>query len=150
MTPRKKKNLRIKRETADRILKELVEAAGKINSSPKTQFMYFVSKLVVFGSYLTLKEKLGDIDVAIEIEPRWKTEEEYNRWLPEVCEKKQLGLARIYYPYQKILSTLRNRSKSLSFHPMFEIVQQKYPHKIIYERDFYPGLEYTNSASLKK
>ena len=37
MAPEKKKNLGIKRETADRILKEMVESARKINSSPKTE-----------------------------------------------------------------------------------------------------------------
>jgi len=144
MNPQKKKNLKIKRETADRILREMVKTAGKINSSPKTQFMYFVSKVVVFGSYLTKKESLGDIDVAIEIERRWKTEEEYNRLLPAVCGRKQLGLSCVIYPYQKILSTLRNRSKSVSFHPMFEIVQEKYPHKIIFERSFETEPDFTN------
>jgi hypothetical protein len=67
----------------------MVKSTGKINSSPKTQFMYFVSNVADFGSYLTQKESLGEIDAAIEIERRWKTEEEYNQLLPAVCEREQ-------------------------------------------------------------
>ena len=135
MNPQKKKNLRIKRETADRILKKMVQTAEEINSAPETQFMYFVSKVVVFGSYLTEKERLGDIDVAVEIEGRWKTGEEFNRLLEAVCETKLSGVPDVLYPYQKIITTPRNRSKSLSLHPIEEIDRGKFPHKIIFERN---------------
>jgi predicted nucleotidyltransferase len=139
MNPQKKKNLRIKRETAGRILKKMVQTAEEINSAPETQFMYFVSKVVVFGSYLTEKERLGDIDVAVEIEGRWKTGEEFNRLLEAVCETKLSGVPDVLYPYQKIITTLRNRSKSLSFHPIEEIVRGNFPHKIIFERNHQRG-----------
>lgn len=146
MYPQKKKNLGIKRETADRILKEMVQAAETINLSPETQFMYFVSQIVVFGSYLTQKERLGDIDVAFEIERRWKTDEDFNRLLAAVCENRVSRIPAVLYPYQKILSTLRNKSKSLSFHPMEEIIQQKYPHKIIFERSHQRGPDCINTS----
>jgi len=139
MSPQKKKNLGIKRETAERILKEVVQRAKKINSSPESQFMYFVSKVLVFGSYLTQKERLGDIDLAIEIEQRWKTDKEYDRLLNAVSGNKVLGDSRVFYPYQKLITTLRNRSKSLSFHPIEEVVRGKFTHKIIFERTYKLG-----------
>jgi hypothetical protein len=135
MNPQKRKNLGIKRETAKRILKEIVQRAEKINASPDTKFMYFVSKILVFESYLTEKERLGDIDIAIDIEKRWETDKDYNRLLNAVCgNNKVSGDSRVLYPYQKIITTLRNRGKSLSFHPIEEIVRGKFPHKIIFER----------------
>ena len=139
MSPQKKKNLGIKRETAERILKEVVQRAKKINSSPESQFMYFVSKVLVFGSYLTQKERLGDIDLAIEIERRWKSDKEYDHLLNAVCGNKVLGDSRVFYPYQKLITTLRNRSKSLSFHPIEEVVRGKFTHKIIFERTYKLG-----------
>jgi hypothetical protein len=44
MSLEKKKNLGIKRETTDRILKEMVETPEKINSSPETQIMILCQK----------------------------------------------------------------------------------------------------------
>jgi len=130
----KKKNLRIKRATTDRILKEITQRAKVINAAPESQYMYYVSKILVFGRYSTPKERLGDIDVAVNIEGRWKTDKEYDRLLDAVCGKKVLGESKVLYPYQKIITVLRNWNKSLSFHPFEEIFRGKFPHKIIFER----------------
>ena len=134
MTPKRKKNLRIKRETAERILKEIVQRAEAINASPESQYMYYVSKILIFGSYLTPKERLGDIDVAVKIEGRWKTDKEYDRLLDTVCGKKVTGDSKVLYPYQKIITALRNRSKSLSFHSIEEVARGNFQYKIIFER----------------
>jgi predicted nucleotidyltransferase len=99
MSPQKRKKPRIKRETAERILKEVVQKVKKFNSSPESQFKYFVSKVLVFGSYLTQKVRLGDIDLAIQIERRWITDKEYDRLLNAVCGNKVLGDSRVFYPY---------------------------------------------------
>jgi predicted nucleotidyltransferase len=135
MNRQKKKNLRIKRETANRILNDIVQRAEAINASPESEYMYYVSKILVFGSYLTPKERLGDIDVAIKIEGRWATDKGYDRLLGKVCRKKVSGDSSVLYPYQKIITTLRNRSKSLSFHPIEEVARGNFPHKIIFERN---------------
>lgn len=49
----------IKRRSADQKLTELLERVGAVRDNP--QYLYQVSMLVVFGSYLTDKELLGDI-----------------------------------------------------------------------------------------
>ena len=57
---------------ADELLALMVERAEEVNRDP--QFIYRVSRLTVFGSYLTDKEKLGDLDVAVELLPKHNAE----------------------------------------------------------------------------
>jgi len=84
---------------------------------------------------LITKEIMGDIDVAIEINRRWNTDRKYDGLLDAVCGKKESGDSRVLYPYQKIITTLRNRSTSLSFHSIEEVARGNFRHKVIFERN---------------
>ena len=106
----------IKRKTADRILADLVQRAVVINKKP-TDYLHRVTRLQVFGSYLGDKDRLGDIDVLVELEQII--------WGPGSLEM-ALSLAKydgrgylpwlsqIRYPYEKTVVALRNKSKFLS------------------------------------
>jgi hypothetical protein len=65
---KKKKNMKISRERADGYLKGLVYRAQLINAT--TEFVDGISRLAVFGSYMTDKAILGDLDIAVELGPR--------------------------------------------------------------------------------
>src|SRR5258708_5087610 len=69
---RRKKTLELTRTTADRNLSELIERARAANRSP--DFTYRIERLTVFGSYLTDKTRLGDVDVACKLAPRFTGE----------------------------------------------------------------------------
>lgn len=59
----------IRRETADRLVAQLIERAGAYNADPEKPLL--VRRLIVFGSYLSDDaERLGDVDVYVEIERR--------------------------------------------------------------------------------
>jgi len=60
-----KANPPISREKATRLLNELIERARVINAND--ELVYFVESLKVFGSYLSDKEVLGDLDVGIKL-----------------------------------------------------------------------------------
>lgn len=57
---------RISRNEADRIIKDLVAAAEQANSRPGARV--FVASLDIFGSYVSGKPDLGDVDVLATIE----------------------------------------------------------------------------------
>lgn len=57
----------ILRSTAERKINEFLERVKEVNRND--YYLYKIKKVVVFGSYLSDAEKLGDIDLAIEIVP---------------------------------------------------------------------------------
>lgn len=74
----------LSRAYADRLLERVVARAREINLDP-TRYPYAVRRLVVFGSYLTEKETLGDLDVGVEVvlvRPAHELAEERPRWRP--------------------------------------------------------------------
>ena len=64
----------VSRAVADRHLSGLIERAVQVNESD--HFLVWVERLVVFGSYLDpTVSSLGDVDVAVELRPRFTGEE---------------------------------------------------------------------------
>jgi len=53
----------VSRATAERCVAELLERIRSVNSNP--EYLVWVSRLIVFGSYLSGNETLNDVDVAI-------------------------------------------------------------------------------------
>lgn len=59
---------RIRRATADRLLKEFMGRVREINHSAR--FLEKVTTVIVFGSYLRDTETLGDLDLAVDGHPK--------------------------------------------------------------------------------
>ena len=58
----------VKRRVAERRLSEFLNRVRRVNAKPT--FLYRVTEVVVFGSYLPVKSKMGDVDLAIHLEPK--------------------------------------------------------------------------------
>lgn len=81
----------------------------------------------VFGSYLTKKEKLGDLDIAVELKfrypdekgfasPRQKKLMDERIKLADLAERRFPNfLSRIYWPHEEVAKFLKGRSTGLSF-----------------------------------
>jgi predicted nucleotidyltransferase len=69
----------ISRATAAKHLSELLRRVPEICGDPL--HAYTVNAVMVFGSFLSEKQKLGDIDVAVHLEVKRSTEDEYRRRL---------------------------------------------------------------------
>lgn len=54
----------VTRARADKMVAELPARAEAMNADPR--YMHLISRIAVFGSYLTDKPTLGDLDTAIE------------------------------------------------------------------------------------
>lgn len=137
-----KKALNVSRKTADRILSEVVQRAKEINAAPYPKYMHFVKKIAVFGSYLTDKEKLGDVDIAVLLDAR--SEDGRKDRMDDAYEcvrihKKNLGFFEtVSFSETIVFQTLRNRSKALSLHYYYDLENmiEKWGtnHKVIYEK----------------
>ena len=70
------KNYKMKRETADRKLKELIGRIRAYNASPTATLC--ITRATVFGSYVNHPEwdRISDLDVGIKYEPRYKGEKD--------------------------------------------------------------------------
>lgn len=126
----------ILRKTAEEKLLEIVRRAQEVNDNP--DYVYSVAKIAVFGSYInTDKEKLGDLDVAIELVPRYQGEalvdavrQAYRLRGPRNC----LFIEGISFAYYEVERYLRNRSKCLSLHRFDELEKLNVEYKVIYEQ----------------
>jgi predicted transcriptional regulator len=111
----------ISRQKATQLLNDLIKRAEDINSNK--ELAYFVEQIKVFGSYLTDKEKLGDLDVGVKISGR-KCDDVM------ALRQKRVSLAiangkyfdsymdQVYYPLLEVELMLKNKQRSLSLHDL--------------------------------
>ena len=66
----------ILRSTAERKVRELLERVKVINNDP--QYLYKITKFIVFGSYLSHKERLNDVDFGVYLERKEKDNEKHD------------------------------------------------------------------------
>ena len=68
----RKKNVGITKSTAKNNISLLLDTVKRINkSNNKYKYPFKIKNIILFGSYLTDKKKLGDIDIFFELERRW-------------------------------------------------------------------------------
>ncbi len=123
----------ITRSTAERKLKEFLERVIEVKKSK--YYLYKVSKVVVFGSYLSEKEKINDIDISISLVAKEKNMD--RRWA--LCEQRiseaishgkvfRNFTEQISWPQLEVIMFLKGRSRSVGLHidePVIEIVEYK-------------------------
>lgn len=114
----KKKNVGITKSTAEVLVKELIERAKFGNELPKEEMPFRVLKLEVFGSFLTDKEKLGDIDIAFEMECKYLPPDQM---YADYSKKSVKAVVSSLKAWPFSIMFLRNNKKSYSFHGMSDL-----------------------------
>lgn len=109
----------IRRKTAERILEQFMERVHKVSAN--AEYLYRVDDAILFGSMLSDVERLGDVDVAINLEPKVSdcdARREWSRRQRRVAVEAGRSLGTIveqaYWPMQEVLLQLKARSHSLS------------------------------------
>jgi predicted nucleotidyltransferase len=109
----------VSRESAERILREFLIRAQSVNE--QLQLAYVVESVVVFGSYLSNKKQLNDLDIAVELKAR-----EADNAAQENLRKERLAkafesgrrfsniVAEVFWPEKEVLLILKNRSRTIS------------------------------------
>ena len=105
------KSTRMKRSTAERLLRELIGRVESIQGDDS--LAYRVSDLVLFGSYLSDREDLGDLDVAVNIVRRFEGDEQLRveeERRKATCPASADFVLRLFWPNEEIYRMIRNRS----------------------------------------
>lgn len=114
----------ITRTEAEKHLKSVVQKAQEINSNPE-KYKCSVICLVVFGSYLTRKAVLGDLDIGVAIAEIAETPFDTAKFLDDLMHG-------VRSPTTKAKSSLRLRKpKQISIHDLREVIQMGTPYKIV-------------------
>lgn len=110
----------ITRAHAERTLAALKDRVEQANRNP--DFLFRITEVVLYGSYLRGSESLADIDIACRLEAKIKADdgisirdiyrEHYRKsgraWTRMGCE--------FYWPREEVLLFLKNRQRSISLH----------------------------------
>ena len=99
----------------------MLERIELLNGDP--HFLARVEKAVVFGSYLSRVDRLGDVDVAIRLIPREPDHEKHSKANSRrVAEEYRKGrrfsnnIEQVFWWNREAMLFLRNRKRGLSLH----------------------------------
>jgi predicted nucleotidyltransferase len=110
---------RISRTTAQDALEGLMSRAEELNANPK--YLYSVCSVVVFGSFLNRNERLGDLDVAIELSSRIEDPDERTdarlRYAQDSGRRFSSFTEELYWAEAEIYQVLKARRRTLSIQP---------------------------------
>ena len=117
------------RTTANRVVKELLDRARNVNA--ESYYLFRVKKVVVFGSFLSEKEKLNDVDIGVYLE---RKEADMDKHMALCRERSMLAmqhgrrlntyLEELFWAEQEVLKFLKSRSRSISLHHDDTILQR--------------------------
>ncbi len=130
----------ITRKTAERILKDFVNRMHAVNASTKDPYAYRIASAVLFGSILSEKERLGDVDIAIELHPTTSNDREfkdlcrYRFWMAQLNGRRfKSDFDQIAWPTAEIFHVLRARTRSLSLRPLSHLNHmQDIPYRVLH------------------
>lgn len=106
----------IHRRTAERLLEQFMERVRIVNADGN--YLYTVKTIVLFGSYLSERDDLGDIDIAFALKQRsiadWgAAANELRQRAQEAGRRFRSNLEWIGWPELEVVRYLRSRSRSL-------------------------------------
>ena len=113
----------IYRKTAQCVLAQFLERVHKVNATP--EYLFRVKNVVLFGSLLTDKERLSDVDIAISLEAKVSDTNAYQAWAMARRDKAEAAGRHFHtlfesgvWPRQEVLLQIKARSRSLSLHEL--------------------------------
>ncbi len=130
------------RKTANRLLEDLLKRIEALNKDGR--FLAWVEKAVVFGSYLGDTDRLGDVDVAVQLlrrEPDFDKHMEANR--RRVSKEMESGrhfsniVEQLYWWNREAMLFLQYRKRGLSLHEYESTrsILKSAAHRVIFQRE---------------
>jgi len=126
------------RATAEKKLQAFLVRVATVNR--RRAFLYRVTQVVVFGSYLSAADRLNDVDVAVALAPKESDPPRQFAWEQAHTARavrrgrhfnnlvEQLG-----WPEREVLLFLKSRSRALSVHTFRDAVLQQTACRVIFE-----------------
>jgi hypothetical protein len=128
---------RITRTTAATELSEFMKRVYLVNAS--SEYFYSVERVAVFGSFLGHGERLGDVDIAVDLRSR-VTIDKSRKWL-DLFRQHAWRSGRSFstfedeidWPRREVLLILRSRRRSISIQPWFSFLEMEKAEDFRYE-----------------
>lgn len=118
----------IRRATAELALRQFMTRLARLNGSD--EYVYVVTSAVVFGSMLSKTERLGDVDIAIELATKIADEAEFRIRCDarrKLAQKRGTHFSSAIdwacWPRMEIFRALRARSRALSLHEWNQVTR---------------------------
>lgn len=128
----------ILRKSAEKILERFMERVREVNKND--EFLFKVKKVIVFGSYLSDKDKINDIDIAIELVHKEKDEKRRRKLDQEKISKARKNgrvfsnvVEEVCWPEIEVRRFLKSRSHSISLHDTHDKILEQVNYSVIYE-----------------
>ena len=124
----------LRRETAARLIRGLVERAKAVNADDN--LAYRVRMVVVFGSYVHGVDRPNDVDIACELRPRWTpgrqlTQEQVRRELRAGQFRNTTQWA--LWPKLEVFRFLKARTRGLSVHELEDWMLKTEDYQVLFE-----------------
>jgi len=130
----------VRRATAEKKVAEFLERVRRVNEDP--YYLYKVTRVEVFGSYLTDQEKLNDVDLAVELEPRYQDRDQqqaYERERTEEAARKGRTFRHFVdamaWPRNETLLFLKSRSRTISLHDISDLIRMQAESRTLFVAD---------------
>jgi hypothetical protein len=123
----------LRRETADRLVLDVVDRARAVNRDAK--WAYRIAMVVIFGSCVRGAERPNDVDIACDLVPRFKGEEQRSKEQLRRDARDQAFRNTAQWaswPRLEVLRFLKGRSRGLSVHELDDWVLKLEDHRIIF------------------
>jgi hypothetical protein len=118
----------IHRKTAERVLAEFMERVQAVNATP--EYLYRVDGVILFGSFLSDVEQLGDVNVAVDLQSKATGQDEFQEWsYVRRCAAEVKGrsfptiLEQVYWPKTEVCLHLKARSISLKLSDLSHVAE---------------------------
>lgn len=105
---------KISRQKADEEIKKLIERAKEINANP--ELLVSIKLIRVFGSYLTDKQELGDIDLAVRYIYREREADKHNLARMEKLGRAWYWNCETWFGIDEVRALLRAKRWYISLH----------------------------------
>ena len=116
----------LSRKSAEKRLSEFMARVREVNESQP--FVFKVDTVVLFGSFLSEKERIGDIDLAVELKPKTEGSAEFKsmrdaRINTAIAAGQRFSsfLDRMMWPTTEVYRFLKSRARAISLHDLNDI-----------------------------
>lgn len=132
----------VRRATAERVLREFLSRVGDVNRDP--YYLYAMRHAVVFGSFLSDRETVNDVDLAIDLQAK-----EPDAAIRERLRDERVSLAirsgrqfsnylqELSWPRTEVWLRLKARSRTLSLHDLADnaVIIKTGPYQVVFTVD---------------
>lgn len=126
------------RVSADKRLKEFLDRVEEVRRDP--YYLYRVHRVILFGSYLTSKDRINDIDLCVSLTVKEKDKDKQDRLREQRVEETlrrgkvfKSFIDRLTWPETEVLKFLKAKSRSISLHTESDAPLTAGSSKVIYQ-----------------